>query len=57
MRFDLKRLYDLLPANLRTKDSLVGLEMLGKNPEDWNDDIYGPIKALLYLLLPMKQSQ
>ncbi|MBK7465790.1 MAG: hypothetical protein IPJ43_02655 [Saprospiraceae bacterium] len=50
MRFDLKRLYDLLPANLRTKDSLVGLEMLGKNPEDWNDDIYGPIKALLSII-------
>jgi len=50
MRFDLNRIYKLLPAIHRTKDALEGLEMLGKNPEEWDDNIYGPLKALLALI-------
>ena len=54
MKFDLKRLYDLLPTIYQIRDAELGLKIQqeianGEMPE-YSDEIYGPLKAIISII-------
>jgi len=53
MKFDLERLYHLLPAIHRIRDAELGLQIqqeTGAVAPDYNDDVYGPLRALIAII-------
>lgn len=54
MKFDLKRLYELLPVLYRIRDAEIGLNILqeesGSAAPPYSEEIFGPLKALLSVI-------
>ncbi|MBP6237646.1 MAG: hypothetical protein KA536_15960 [Saprospiraceae bacterium] len=49
-KFDLNNIYNLVPSIHRSRDAMEVLSFLNKDDNEWNDDMYGPIKALLKII-------